>query len=102
MYYVLLEAQLIGSDGLEQRGIPGPSLERLATLVPSRNRMRKRSFTLVKGASLSETMVNSTPRDHVRKSVPMCCVCERLSLASIFVEDVHRCRLELQQHHDQR
>src|SRR6266702_538545 len=52
-------------------------------LVPSRKRVRKRTFALVKRPSLSETTMNWAPRKRVRKSVPMCCVCERSSAASI-------------------
>jgi hypothetical protein len=37
----------------------------------------------VKRPSLSETTMNCAPRNRVRKSVPMCCVCERSSAASI-------------------
>jgi hypothetical protein len=56
---------------------------RSTTLVPSRKRVRKRTFALVKRPSLSETTMNCAPRKRVRKSVPMCCVCDRSSAASI-------------------
>lgn len=51
--------------------------------VPSRNRVRNNTFALVKRPSLSETTMNCEPLNLVRKSCPMCCVCERSRAASI-------------------
>ena len=61
--------------------------ERCAVLstidVPSRKRARKRTLALVNRPSLSETTMNCDPLNRVRKSCPMCCVCERSKAASI-------------------
>ena len=51
--------------------------------VPSRKRVRKSTFAFVKRPSLSETTMNCEPLKRVRKSCPMCCVCDRSSAASI-------------------
>ena len=56
---------------------------RSTMLVPSRNRVRKRTFALVKRPSLSETTMNCVPRKRVQKRVLMCCVWDRSSVASI-------------------
>ena len=56
---------------------------RSATLMPSQNRVRKRTFAFVNRPSLTETTINYAPRNRVRKSVPICCVRERSSAASI-------------------
>ena len=56
---------------------------RSTMLVPSQNRVRKRTLALVKRPSLSETTTNCAPRKRVRKSVPMCCVWDRSSAVSI-------------------
>ena len=51
--------------------------------VPSRKRVRNRTFAFVKRPSWSETTMNCEPLKRVRKSWPICCVCERSSAASI-------------------
>jgi hypothetical protein len=65
--------------------IPDPDLcaVRSTIDVPSRNRARNSTFAFVNKPSLRETTMNWEPLKRVRKSWPMCCVCERSRAASI-------------------
>jgi len=50
--------------------------------VPSRNRAWNRTFAFVNSSSFNDTTINWEPLNRVRKSCPMCCVCEGSSAAS--------------------